>query len=269
MKKLFNSKTFTIAVCLVLSLALLALTACSQTASKGKYPAKKSAGVLILRVNPEIAIEYDAEGMVTSLTAKNKDAKAILEGKEDLIGKETRAAVAQLVKAIGEAGYFVEEIEGQARTITIEIEKGSTLPHGEFISEVVAEVRKSIKNNDWKVPIGVENESDYGLSDYDDNDYTDYDDDDSDYDDDDTDYDDDSDYGNTDYDDDDTNYDDTDYDDNDTDYDDDDTNYDDDDDDDTDYDSVTDFDNDDSDYDNVTDFDNDDSDYDDDDNDND
>lgn len=39
-----------------------------------------SGGVLCLKVNPEIAISYDDQGLVTGVTARNDDAKAILDG---------------------------------------------------------------------------------------------------------------------------------------------------------------------------------------------
>jgi hypothetical protein len=161
-----------------------------------------------------------------------------LKGKEGLVGKETREVISKLVDAIGEAGYFVEEIEGEARQITIEITKGSKLPYDQFIEEVVAEVRKSVEDNNWKAPLGVKNDSDFGLADYNDKDYHSSDDDDDDTDEDDIDDDDN-----------DTDEDDIDDDDDDTDEDD----IDDDDEDDTDDDDIDDDDEDDTDDDNIDD----------------
>ena len=214
----------------------LCLTGCGLLGlNKGQEITK--GGVLVLKVNPEIAVEYDEEGIVTGVTARNNDAIAIIDSCDGLIGKETREAVSDLVKAIGDAGYFVEEVEGEYRKIVLEIESGSQIPNDTFIEELVTAIKNAAKNNDWKVKLDIEHESDYGLSDYKDSDY----DDDTDYDD--TDYDNDTDYDDTDYDKD------TDYDDVDTDYDND-----------SGYDNNTDYDND-SDYDNDTDYDND-SDYD-------
>ena len=225
---------FTVALALVLTLCLV--VGCSKTPAKTDGGEKlATGGVLVLSVNPKIAVQYDDNGNVTAVDARNEDAKAIVESCEDLVGKEAREAVKKLVAAIGEAGYFVEEIEGERRQITIEIEEGSKLPNDAFIKDIVSDIKDYIKSSEWKANLDVKNATDYGLTDYDITDYetddtTDYDE--TDYETDDT-----TDYNDTDYDDDD---DDSDYDD-----DDDDTDYkptskpgsgrDDDDDDDSDY----------------------------------
>ena len=160
-----------IALALILSIACLA--GCAQTVSTESETVAQlaSGGVLVLRVNPEIAVEYDDAGIVTGVTARNDDALAIISSCEGLIGQEARAVVTQLVTAIGEAGYFVEEVEGQQRQLTIEIEAGSALPHAGFLDEVVADVRNCVNTNQWTVPMDIANESNYGLTDYVDTDY--------------------------------------------------------------------------------------------------
>ena len=213
MKKYSVLKTLSIILSLVL-ISAVALVGCNLRRLDSDEEKVVSVGTLLLRVNPEIAIEYDNNGIVVALQAKNEDAEAILEGKEGLVGKETREVISKLVDAIGEAGYFVEEIEGEARQITIEITKGSKLPYDQFIEEVVAEVRKSVEDNNWKAPLGVKNDSDFGLADYNDKDYHSSDDDDDDTDEDDIDDDDnDTDEDDIDDDDDDTDEDDIDDDD--------------------------------------------------------
>ncbi|MGI6607443.1 MAG: anti-sigma-I factor RsgI family protein [Erysipelotrichaceae bacterium] len=167
----------------------LCLTGCNQLGlNKGNEITE--GGVLVLKVNPEIAVEYDEKGIVTGVTARNNDAIKILDSCEGLIGLETREAVANLVNAIGAAGYFVEEVEGEYRKIVLEIESGSQIPSDTFIQELVDAVKNAAKNNDWNVRLDIENESDYGLSDYKDSDYED----DTDYDGVDTDYENDTDY---------------------------------------------------------------------------
>ena len=176
----------------------------------------ESGGILVLRVNPEIAVIYDEDGLVTGLDARNTKGIEILDAYSGYEGREVRQVVAELVAAIGEAGYFVEEIEGESRHITIEIESGSQMPHDNFLNEIASDVREYINSNNWYSPVDVEHVSDYGMTDYVDTDYgpdndgvTDYDD---------TDYGPDND-GVTDYDDTDygpnndgvTDYDDTDY----------------------------------------------------------
>ena len=235
-----------LAIAMALVLILTGLTGCgqaaSQAASTGKDAKLASAGVLVLKVNPEIAIEYDEKGAVTAITARNGDAMAIIDGCEDLIGQETRAVVTKLVTAIGKAGYFVEEVEGEHRQITLEIETGSMLPHDKFLDEIISDVRDSVKTNKWDVPIDVENDDDDDDDDMDDVNDDDDDDDDMDDVDDNDDDDDDDDMDDVDDDDDD------DMDDVDDDDDDDDDDMDDvDDDDDDDMDDVDDDDDDDDD----------------------
>ena len=157
----------------ILSLVLsLSLVACGQgvTAPSGET-ALAEGGVLYLKVNPEIAVAYDTDGNVTSVNSRNADASALLEGYTGFEGKSTREVVSELVTLIGDAGYFVEEIEGEKRQITIEIESGSVLPSETFLDEVVADVKLCISTNDWSNPIALEGTTIYGMSDYVDTDY--------------------------------------------------------------------------------------------------
>ena len=165
MKKLISM------ICCVLALTLC-LTACGQSAAsnEGGYSLAKG-GILILSVNPEIEIEYDENGTVTGVTARNDDALAIINSCAGLIGQPTREVVTDLVTAIGEAGYFVEEIEGERRQITLEIEPGSCLPSDAFLDDVIADIRDAVNEHDWSTPLVVEGESDFGISDYIDTDY--------------------------------------------------------------------------------------------------
>ena len=178
MKTTKKKSLLTIALALGMSLAVL--SGCSQndaaSTSTASAPAESSAqvasgGTLVLKVNPEIALAYDDAGLVTGLTARNGDAEAILEKSGDLIGQPARDAVRQLVTLIGEAGYFVEEVEGERRQITIEIEPGSALPSDAFLDEVVADVKSTVAEHSWQAPLDIENESDYGITDYVDTDY--------------------------------------------------------------------------------------------------
>ncbi len=162
-------KTSIIAIALALVMSLTLLTACGQSSTSKSSPV--SGGVLVLSVNPEIAVEYNEKGIVTGITARNDDALAIINNQKGLIGQPARSAVAALVAAIGKAGYFVEEVEGAQRQITIEIEKGSQLPHNSFLDEVISDVRSYVQSNGWKAPLNVKSVSDYGIADYNDTDY--------------------------------------------------------------------------------------------------
>ena len=214
-----------IIVSLIVALAMTIFAGC-QAAGPGT--SLSEGGTLILSVNPEIAIEYDTDGNVTSVEARNDDAQPIVAGLSDLQGQPARQLITELVQAIGNAGYFVEEIEGQPRQIVIEIESGSSLPTDAFLDQIAGDVEDLLRDNQWNGVVDVDGDTDYGNTDYGNTDYgntdyddptdgttdygnTDYDDPtdgttdygDSDYDDADdgtTDYDD-TDYGNTDYDD--------------------------------------------------------------------
>ena len=175
-----------LAIVMAMVLCISLLAGCSQSAA-APTPTEGavlvSGGVLVVKVNPEIAVEYDANGLVAAVTARNEDALAIIQSCGQLIGKETRVAVAELVTAIGDAGYFVDEIDGEHHQIVIEIEAGSKLPRETFLDEVVSDVRERVNTNDWKVPTTVENATTLDIPQYVDTDYgpgndgyTDYDD---------------------------------------------------------------------------------------------
>ena len=160
-----------ITINLALVMSLIGLTGCGQRTTVDQNTELTSGGVLVLSVNPEIAVEFDENGLVTGVTARNDDALAIISSCTGLIGQQTRDVVTDLVTAIGEAGYFVEEIEGERRQITIEIEAGSKLPHDTFLDEVISDVRDCVSSNSWHNPIDVLGETDYGMTDYVDTDY--------------------------------------------------------------------------------------------------
>ncbi len=245
---------------IALVFVLVGLTACGQgtdtaaVTTSAESTKIASNGTLILKVNPEVAVHYDDEGFVTGVTGKNKDGKKLTETYTGFEGKDARVVVNEVIAAIGEAGYFVEEIEGDPRKITIELERGSVVPTESFVVDIVSDIRDFVNGQNWEAPVEVKNggtdydDTDYGpnndgVTDYDDTDYgpnndgvTDYDD--TDYGDGVTDYDTDYDspYDDTNYDTpyDDSAYDDSPYDDTDSPYDD--TDYDDSDYDDSDYD---------------------------------
>ena len=173
------------AMLVITAVLTMSLIGCGQSTAGNSGTEAAAGGVLLLRINPEIAVEYDEKGTVTGVTARNDDALDIIAECQEsgLIGRQTRDVMTDLVTAIGEAGYFVEEIEGEKRQIIIEIESGSELPHDAFLDEVVSDVRDCVNSNDWQSPVDVLGESDYGMTDYNDTDYgpnndgvTDYDD---------------------------------------------------------------------------------------------
>lgn len=159
------------ALILVLILTVSLLAGCGAAATPGTGVSLREGGVLCLKVNPEIAVHYDADGNVTAVESRNDDAKAIVEAYLGYEGRPAREVVAELVTAIGEAGYFVEEIEGERRQITIEIEPGSSLPTNTFLTDVADEVRTAVSANAWTAPVDLQGTTDYGITDYADTDY--------------------------------------------------------------------------------------------------
>ena len=146
------------------------LVACSQPKSSTKI-ANSDAGILLLKVNPEIAIFYDEEGKVTNIESRNDDAKKIIESYTDFKGKDAKKVVTDLVAVMGKAGYLVEEIEGSPRKIVIEIEKGSRIDDKAFLDDIVLDVKKYVNENQFKASFDIEGESDYGIEQYVDTDY--------------------------------------------------------------------------------------------------
>lgn len=161
---------FILSAAIALVICLFVLAGCGNNATTDSN-AQLAGGVLCLKVNPEIAITYDADGNVTKVDARNDDAKKIITDYTGYEGKACKTVVSELVTAIGTAGYFVEEIEGESRQITIEIETGSRLPNNTFLDDVANEVRTCVNNNSWVSPVDVKGESDYGITDYVDTDY--------------------------------------------------------------------------------------------------
>ncbi len=169
-------KLSVLAIILTLVFSLTLLAGCDKT-TKLLEPATDLAdgGVIVLTVNPKIAIEYDDSGKVTGIIARNDDALKIVSSCEGLIGLETKEVITRLVDAIGEAGYFVEDIDGNTRGITLEIESGSYLPNATFLDDIIAEVKAFVAAHDWKNPVEILGETPYGMTDYHHDSHTDYD----------------------------------------------------------------------------------------------
>lgn len=123
-------------------------------------------GMLILKVNPEIAVEYDAKGRVTSIRGVNQDGKDIVAGYADYVGKECREVVGDLVKEIHDAGYFVEEVEGRNKKITIEIETGSVLPDEQFLEEIVTDIQQYVADMQMNSQVSGTDRNNAGVTDW-------------------------------------------------------------------------------------------------------
>lgn len=186
-----NGKMIT-ALMLALVMLVSVLAGCGQMSAQAEEaPAATSlaahaAGVLRLKVNPELAVAYDENGNVVGVEARNDDGEKILADFSGYAGKDAAQVISELVEIMGNAGYFVEEIEGEGTTgrqITIEVEDGSKLPSGLTMQDVVDQVIACVKAHNWAGFVVLEDDELYELDDRDDIDDVDDDDDDDDRDD--------------------------------------------------------------------------------------
>ena len=113
-------------------------------------------GTLILKVNPEIALKYNEEGVVTDITGNNEDGQKIIENYADFIGKESGIVLEELIALINEEGYFVEEVEGESKRVVLELEAGSILPDEQFLEKMTTNVQNAVANLDVKTNVVTE-----------------------------------------------------------------------------------------------------------------
>ena len=163
------------------SLAVLAalLTGCGAQPQDGSV----TAGVLTLRVNPEIAIHYNQSGKVVALEGDNQDGREIVEAYPDYIGKDCEVVVQELVEEIHAAGYFVEEVEGQPRRVVLELDDDSQEPREGFLEDMSRSAQSALEGLSLGSAVVVEDdgaavspspkasEAPVGASDYNDTDY--------------------------------------------------------------------------------------------------
>ena len=163
------------------SLAVLAalLTGCGAQPQDGSV----TAGVLTLRVNPEIAIHYNQSGKVVALEGDNQDGREIVEAYPDYIGKDCEVVVQELVEEIHAAGYFVEEVEGQPRRVVLELDDDSQEPREDFLEDMSRSAQDALEGLSLGSTVVVEDdgaavspspkasEAPVGASDYNDTDY--------------------------------------------------------------------------------------------------
>ncbi len=121
-------------------------------------------GSLILKVNPEIKVSYDEKGIVTKVDGLNEDGVKLLKNEKDYIGKSSKKVIEDLIVKIKEAGYFIEEIEGENRKITLEIKPGSELPNDKFLEEIAKGVKDLTKSMDLNSKVVGVSKDDYNKA---------------------------------------------------------------------------------------------------------
>lgn len=121
---------------LILAIALSVFAGCAKELGE-------QTGTLIIKVNPEISVNYNNKGLVTSVEGLNEDGKNILTSYSDYIGKPTGLVAKEIVKLINENGYFVSDVEKSKHQITLEITPESTLPSNNFLEDIASKVSES------------------------------------------------------------------------------------------------------------------------------
>ena len=121
----------------------------TTTLSQKDSQMQPAGGVLFLKVNPELALHYDENGKVTKVEGRNPDGVKLLEDFTGYAGKDTALVLEALVERIGEAGYFVEEADGTARKIVLELDPGSQVPNEQFLQDMADHVKSCVENKNW------------------------------------------------------------------------------------------------------------------------
>ena len=120
-------------------------------------PAVEYAGKAFLRVNPEIAVYFDADGKVYLVEALNQDAAALLADFRDYEGIDFAIVAANLVELVGKAGYFDQEEATVA--VTLDSVDGNPLEDA-LADRLKAEVTKSVGDTltegNWDADLTVE-----------------------------------------------------------------------------------------------------------------
>ncbi|NLY21529.1 MAG: PepSY domain-containing protein [Tissierellia bacterium] len=137
------------------------LTACGKNEDTAFVQDVSAAGELIIRVNPEIAIEYNEEGLVTGIKGLNEDGIQIANEYDNYIGRHCKSVVNELIRKVHKNGYFVTDVDGEYRNVTIQIEPGSKIPHDKFLEEIVYDVQTTVKEFDMDSSVLDISDSDY------------------------------------------------------------------------------------------------------------
>lgn len=129
-------------LCAVLAAALSGCGSLPQ-AGAGQQGAGSTAAVgsILLSVNPEIEVAYDARGKVVEVEGVNDDGRSVVGGYDGYEGRDTGAVMGELVHEISDDGYFDGGINGRERNIVLKMADGSSAPSDDFMEQVADSVR--------------------------------------------------------------------------------------------------------------------------------
>ena len=126
------------------------LGACASAAAAGLDLTQ--GGNLHLSEEMEFAIVIDQQGNVETVTACRDDGNKVLAEYTGFQGKDCETVTQELVEAIREAGFYVEEVEQEPFGITIELERGIRLPGEKKINEAARKAQERIQENGQTIP---------------------------------------------------------------------------------------------------------------------
>lgn len=129
-------------LCAVLAAALSGCGSLPQAGAEQQGAGSTAAvGSILLSVNPEIEVAYDARGKVVEVEGVNDDGRSVVGGYDGYEGRDTGAVMGELVHEISDDGYFDGGINGRERNIVLKMADGSSAPSDDFMEQVADSVR--------------------------------------------------------------------------------------------------------------------------------
>lgn len=129
-------------LCAVLAAALSGCGSLPQAGAEQQGAGSTAAvGSILLSVNPEIEVAYDARGKVVDVEGVNDDGRSVVGGYDGYEGRDTGAVMGELVHEISDDGYFDGGINGRERNIVLKMADGSSAPSDDFMEQVADSVR--------------------------------------------------------------------------------------------------------------------------------
>lgn len=157
-------KLMSLALAVVMAVALFSgCGAAPSTLENAPVPeAPAVAGRIVVSVNPEVAVDYDAKGTVVNVEGLNEDGVYVATQYGDgYEGKETRVVVSEIVDLIYVDGYFETTVDGHDKNIIVKVDQGSELPSDDFVDVIAGDVRVVVSgHNSGSTAVTV------GLGDY-------------------------------------------------------------------------------------------------------
>ena len=124
--------------------AALGTAQSTPSGASAETAATRTAGVLLLSVNPEIEVEYDERGLVTEVEGVNDEGRGIADDYSGFEGRECREVVSELVTEIYESGHVNQTIDGHDRNVVVKLQQGSSYPGEDFLRGIEDDVRATV-----------------------------------------------------------------------------------------------------------------------------